>query len=59
MGSESDVATDSKTHFIAGNNFSVPNKRAGCNKSAGWNIYQKLIKVQAEIIMQVGIFFKT
>ena len=29
------------------------------NKSAGWNIYQKLIKVQAEIIMQVGIFFKT
>ena len=39
--------------------FSVPNKSAGRNKSAGWNIYQKLIKVQAEIIMQVGIFFKT
>ena len=38
---------------------SVPNKSAGRNKSAGWNIYQKLIKVQAEIIMQVGIFFKT
>ena len=37
----------------------LPNKSAGCNKSAGWNIYQKLIKVQAEIIMQVGIFFKT
>ena len=38
---------------------SVPNKSVGRNKSTGWNIYQKLIKVRAEIIMHVGIFFKT
>ena len=37
----------------------LPNKSAGCNKSAGWHIYHELIKVQVLIIMQAGKILQT
>ena len=39
--------------------FILPNKSAGRNKSAGWNVYNELIKVQVLIIMQAGKILQT